>query len=84
MKNTTDDQSGRELVAKACRIIGSLNLNKAATGHISQRAADGSHILIRGRGPDDVGIRFTTANEAISVDFDGQKVDGRDGITPPQ
>ena len=37
----------RELIATSCRVIGGLGLTKATTGHVSQRASDGKHILIR-------------------------------------
>jgi ribulose-5-phosphate 4-epimerase/fuculose-1-phosphate aldolase len=82
MKNGTDT-TDRERVAKACRILGKLDLTKAATGHVSQRAADG-RILIRARGPDELGVRYTTANEVIAVGLDGKKLDGPDGLVPPQ
>jgi ribulose-5-phosphate 4-epimerase/fuculose-1-phosphate aldolase len=77
------DTTDRERVAKACRILGKLDLTKAATGHVSQRAADG-RILIRARGPDELGVRYTTANEVIAVDLDGKKLDGPDGLVAPQ
>jgi ribulose-5-phosphate 4-epimerase/fuculose-1-phosphate aldolase len=72
----------RELVAKACRIIGNLGLTKAATGHISARCDGG--FLVRARGRDEVGVRYTTAGEIIRVDGDGEKLDGPDGLKAPQ
>ncbi len=78
------DVEGRALVAKSCRMIGGLELTKAATGHVSQRARDGQHILIRARGADEVGVRYTTAEEVIMVDMQGRKVDGPDGLAVPQ
>ncbi len=78
------DDAARSLVAKSCRMIGGLELTKAATGHVSQRAEDGRHILIRARGPDEVGVRYTTAEEVIMVDMDGRKVEGPDGLAVPQ
>jgi ribulose-5-phosphate 4-epimerase/fuculose-1-phosphate aldolase len=79
---TPDDQSDRELVAKSCRILGGLELTKAATGHVSCRVGD--RILIRARGGEEVGVRYTSANEVIAVDLDGKKVDGPEGLTAPQ
>jgi ribulose-5-phosphate 4-epimerase/fuculose-1-phosphate aldolase len=79
---TPDDQSDRELVAKSCRILGRLDLTKAATGHVSQRVGD--RILIRARGGDEVGVRYTSADEVIAVDLDGKKLDGPEGLVPPQ
>jgi L-fuculose-phosphate aldolase len=78
----SDLSAGRELVAKACRMIGNLGLTKAATGHISQRVDGG--FLVRARGPDEVGVRYTTAGEVIKVDADGRKLDGPDGLKAPQ
>ncbi len=84
MVNTKDDPAGRALVAKSCRILGKLELTKAATGHVSQRIGDSDRILIRARGPDELGVRYTTTDQVITVDLDGQLVDGPDGLTPPQ
>ena len=84
MKTCKEDEAGRELVAKACRVVGNLDLTKATTGHISQRAADGKHILIRARGPDQTGVRYTTAEQVITIDFDGKMVDGPEGLAAPQ
>ena len=78
------DHDARELVAKSCRILGGLGLTKAATGHVSQRAPDGKHVLIRARGWDEIGVRYTTADQIIMVDLDGNKVDGADGLAAPQ
>ncbi|MDX1484851.1 MAG: class II aldolase/adducin family protein [Alphaproteobacteria bacterium] len=78
------DRDRRDLVARSCRVLGGLELTKAATGHVSQRAADGKHVLIRARGADEVGVRYTTADEVIKVDMNGQKVDGPDGLAVPQ
>jgi L-fuculose-phosphate aldolase len=74
----------RARVAKACRIIGKLELTKAATGHISARVPGTDTILIRARGPDESGVRFTATEDVITVDFDGKKLDGRKGLEPPQ
>ncbi len=74
----------RERVAKACRVIGKLDLTKAATGHISARVPGTDTILIRARGPGESGVRFTAPDDVIVVDFDGKKVSGCDGLEPPQ
>ena len=74
----------RAQVAKACRIIGKLDLTKAATGHISARVPGTDTILIRARGPGESGVRFTDPDDVITVDFDGKKIAGRDDLEPPQ
>jgi L-fuculose-phosphate aldolase len=60
-----------------------MDLTKAASGHVSQRVGD-DRILIRARGRDELGVRFTTAEQVISVDLDGNKLDGPEGLVPPQ
>jgi L-fuculose-phosphate aldolase len=84
MSSVIDDRHERELVAKSCRMLGGLDSTKAATGHVSQRSADGKRILIRARGPDELGVRYTTADQVIAVDLDGKKIDGADGLAAPQ
>lgn len=74
----------RERVAQACRILGKLELTKAATGHISARVPGTDKVLIRARGPDESGVRFTAPEDVMMVDLDGKKIDGRDGLDPPQ
>ncbi len=73
----------RQLVAQSCRILGGLDLTKATTGHVSQRTPDGEHVLIRGRGPAESGVRYTEPDQVIKVDLDGRQIDGPDGIKPP-
>lgn len=84
MTSVTNDRDERELVAKSCRMLGGLGLTKAATGHVSQRSADGKRIFIRARGRDELGVRYTTADQVIAVDLDGKKIDGADGLAAPQ
>lgn len=83
MSGKDDVAAARELVAQSCRILGLLDLTKAATGHVSQRAPDGEHILIRARGPAESGVRYTKAEDVITIDLNGRKVDGPSGLTPP-
>lgn len=80
----TDIEQLREKVAQACRIIGKLDLTKAATGHISARVPGTDHVLIRARGPGESGVRFTTADDIIMVDLDGKKLDGAADLDVPQ
>jgi ribulose-5-phosphate 4-epimerase/fuculose-1-phosphate aldolase len=66
----------RERVAEACRVLARLDLTKAATGHISARIPGTDRALIRARGPGELGVRYTTAEQVIEVDLDG-KATGR-------
>lgn len=68
----------RETVAQACRVLGRLDITKAATGHVSARVPGRDHALIRARGPGELGVRYTTADQVIEVDFDGKPV-GKSG-----
>ncbi len=78
----------RERLARACRVMGKLDITKSTYGHISMRvaaaAADGSDlVLIRARGPGESGIRYTAADDIILVDLDGGRVAGRDDVHVP-
>jgi len=79
-----DFQEERELIAEACRILGNLDLTKEASGHVSARIEGGDKVLIRARGPEEAGVRFTTAREIITVDLDGNKLEGAEGLERPQ
>ena len=74
----------RERVAQACRVIGKLDLTKAATGHLSMRVPGTDTVLIRARGAGETGVRYTTADEVMLVDLMGNKLDGRDDLEPPR
>jgi ribulose-5-phosphate 4-epimerase/fuculose-1-phosphate aldolase len=71
-----------ELVARACRILGKLDLTHAALGHVSYRL-DSQTMLIKGKGPDEVGLRYTRAEDILQVDFRAEKLAGRAGLQPP-
>jgi L-fuculose-phosphate aldolase len=74
----------RERVAQACRILGKLNLTKEPSGHVSARLPGEDKVLIKARGPEESGLRFVKARDIITVDFNGKKVAGDDGLESPQ
>jgi 3,4-dihydroxyphthalate decarboxylase len=74
----------RELVARSCRVLGKLNLTKEPSGHVSARVPTTDKILIKARGPEESGLRFVTAEDIITVDMAGKKVEGPDGLETPQ
>ena len=78
-----DFEAERELVARSCRILGKLDLTKATTGHVSMRL-DENRILIRARGRNELGVRYTTADQIITVDMDGKALGGPEGLSTPQ
>ena len=72
-----------ELVAKACRIVGKLDLTHAALGHVSFRLGDSERMLIKGKGPGEVGLRYTRPEDILTVDFAAEKVNGSAELQPP-
>ena len=74
----------RELVAQSCRVLGKLNLTKEPSGHVSARVPGEARLLIKARGPEESGLRFVSARDIITVDFEGRKVAGDDGLETPQ
>jgi ribulose-5-phosphate 4-epimerase/fuculose-1-phosphate aldolase len=69
-------------LAQACRVLGAYDLMHGATGHISYRLDDDT-MLIKGKGPDQVGLRYSQGRDIIKVNFDADMVDGPDGLQPP-
>lgn len=80
----SDNSKLRELVAQSCRVLGKLNLTKEPSGHVSARVPGEERILIKARGPDESGLRFVSARDIITVNFQGKKVAGDDGLETPQ
>src|SRR5262245_35638083 len=74
----------RELVAQSCRMLGKLNLTKEPSGHVSARVPGEDRTLIKARGPKETGLRFVSARDIITVDFNGKKIAGDDGLDVPQ
>lgn len=74
----------RELVAQSCRVLGKLNLTKEPSGHVSARVPGEDKVLIKARGPEESGLRFVSARDIITVDFNGKKIAGDDGLDVPQ
>ncbi len=74
----------RERVAEACRVLARLDLTKAATGHVSARVPGAERALVRARGPGELGVRYTTAQQIIEVDFDGKAIGmAQEGLESP-
>ena len=71
------------LVAKACRVLGKLDLTHGALGHVSYRLGTSETMLIKGKGPDEVGLRYTQPQDILTVDFSAEKVEGPEGLQPP-
>ena len=72
-----------DIVATSCRILGNLNITHGSLGHVSYRGPGAETFLIKGKGPDEVGLRYTTPADIIEVDFHATKVRGAEGLQPP-
>jgi 3,4-dihydroxyphthalate decarboxylase len=70
-------------VAKACRIIGRLHLTREPNGHVSVRIPDSDLVLIKARGPDEAPLSYTTPDDLMVIDMDGNVIEGRDGLAKP-
>jgi ribulose-5-phosphate 4-epimerase/fuculose-1-phosphate aldolase len=68
----------RAKVAQACRVLARLDLTNGAMGHVSARIPGTERVLIRARGAGETGVRYTTEQQIIEVDFDGKMVDTSD------
>jgi ribulose-5-phosphate 4-epimerase/fuculose-1-phosphate aldolase len=82
---TEVDTDVRERVATACRVLGVLGLARDSTGHASARLPGTRRIFIRGRGADEIGLRYTSLNQIVEVDLSGRLVEsGHDQIDAPR
>lgn len=68
----------RSRVAQACRVLARLELTNGAMGHVSARVPGAERALIRARGAGETGVRYTTEQQVIEVDFDGKLVNADD------
>jgi ribulose-5-phosphate 4-epimerase/fuculose-1-phosphate aldolase len=70
----------KDQVAKSCRIVGRLHMTREPNGHVSARIPGENLIVIKGRGPDEAPLSYTTVKDLCICDFDGKMVEGRDGL----
>ena len=63
-------------IARACRVLGKMELTRALRGHISARIPGTNRIFIRARGPAENGVRYTTEDEIVEIGLDGKPVAG--------
>jgi ribulose-5-phosphate 4-epimerase/fuculose-1-phosphate aldolase len=67
-----------ERVANVCRVLGTLDLTPGTLGHASARVPGTDRILIRARGPAELGVRYTTAEQIIEIGMDGRRTPAAD------
>src|SRR5580704_8380586 len=72
-----------DLIAESCRVLGELEITKEALGHVSWRIPGTETMLIKGKGPGEVGLRFTKPEDVLLVDFNANKLEGKDDLQPP-
>jgi ribulose-5-phosphate 4-epimerase/fuculose-1-phosphate aldolase len=74
----------RSRVAQACRVLAHLGLTSANYGHVSARIPGAERALIRARGPGELGVRYTEADQVVEVDFEGRLVEENErGLAVP-
>lgn len=79
-----EKQRLRRRIARACRILGSLEMSGPTTGHVSARIPETQTLLIRARGPGELGVRYTTEEQVVEVGMDGELVRPNDaGLKSP-
>jgi L-fuculose-phosphate aldolase len=82
MPNGYEERQLAETAAQACRVLGAYDMTHAALGHISVRIGEDT-MLIKGKGPSEVGLRYTRPRDIIKVDFDANAVEGPEDLQPP-
>jgi len=70
------DADLRARIARACRVLGKMELTRALRGHISARIPGTERIFIRARGPAESGVRYTSQDEVVEIGLDGRPVAG--------
>ena len=70
-------------LAQACRVLGAFDMTNAALGHVSYRLEGTDSMLIKGKGPNEVGLRYTRTRDIVKVDFEAEMLDGPDDLQPP-
>jgi ribulose-5-phosphate 4-epimerase/fuculose-1-phosphate aldolase len=68
-------QELREKIAASCRILAMEGLVDGILGHVSVRVPETNEMLIRCRGDQENGVRYTKADAIRLVDFDGNGSD---------
>src|SRR5262245_10068615 len=78
-----DLDEARVLVSQSCRIIGKMDMTREPAGHVSWRIPGTDRVHIKGRGPGEAALRYTTPDDLMIVDMDGKRVEGREDLTVP-
>ena len=80
----SDVAERRRTVAVGCRILAHAGLAEDVLGHISVRNPGiEPSLLVRCRGPRELGLLHTEPDDVREVSFDGRQLDGRDDYAAP-
>jgi L-fuculose-phosphate aldolase len=83
-RNGENVQQIKERVAQACRVLGVFDITPSIFGHASARIPGTDRILIRARGHEESGVRYTSDLDVIEIDLDGRRIGGADdGYSAP-
>lgn len=82
MEDEVELQRGRSLVAEACRVLAHQGVVDTVLGHVSLRIGS-DRMLIRCRGPEERGLRFSTARDVRLAYLDGTMAEPGDGYRLP-
>ena len=83
MTGLGDGAELRRKVATACRVLAHRDLVRGVLGHVSARVSE-REFVIRCRGPEERGLRWTTPDDIWRVDLDGNLVDLPAGYSAPK
>ena len=84
MATPAEIQSLKERVAQACRVLARLDLTREPAGHVSARIPGTDHLLIKARGPGESGVRYTTADDVVEADMEGNIIGLPEGLASPR
>lgn len=78
------DRQIAQQLAESCRILGAWDMTHGAEGHVSFWDGESDSILIRGKGFDQLGVRYTRTADIVEVDFDANTLEGgSEGVRSP-
>jgi ribulose-5-phosphate 4-epimerase/fuculose-1-phosphate aldolase len=78
------DKEVAEQLAESCRILGKWDMTHGAEGHVSYWDGESETLMIRGKGSEQLGVRYTRVSDIVEVDFDANTVaGGTDGVRSP-
>lgn len=84
MATAAEIQTLKEQVAEACRVLARMNLTREPAGHVSARIPGTNHLLIKARGPGESGVRYTTADDVVEADMEGNIIGLPEGLASPR